>query len=135
MNRLTIFGNGRWRAELPRCPKRCWGAWSLVRLPGRYRLHRANIYTGDTILNRGTLLLDFSNSAETTNLINPQHGQLQVGARRRIANRTRQAGGAANAQQFNGVDLAAGHSAITLTLNGATGLTLDLERDQSFVEA
>ena len=82
----------------------------------------AQTYSGGTTLSSGTLLLDFSNLASPTNMLNPSQtlmlgaGQLELNGK---ANAT-------SSQSFTGFSLAGGQSSVILQPNGSGTMALTL---------
>ena len=83
----------------------------------------ANTYTGGTSVNSGTLLLDLSNMAGATNLINNGNA-LTMGGGATLSIKGNASG--ATSQTFNGLTLASGVNAVTVNSNGGSGTTLAL---------
>jgi autotransporter-associated beta strand protein len=73
-------------------------------------------YTGDTIVNAGTLKLDFANLSTPTNLINLGSGLTLGGGTLTVKGKA----SATSAQTFNGLTLSAGASALTRDTSAAS---------------
>ncbi|RFC45582.1 MAG: Autotransporter-associated beta strand repeat-containing protein, partial [Verrucomicrobia bacterium] len=92
------------------------GQWS-------FRPGAVNSYTGGTIINNGTLLVDFVNATPATNLISASSALTLGGGTLSVVGK----GSTINSQTFASVALTAGtSSSISLNRNGATSLTLAL---------
>ncbi len=91
---------------------------------GTLTLTGASTYTGTTTVNRGTLNLDFT-GPQTTNILNNAANSSALTLRGGTLQLTGGAG-ETNSQRFNGTNVSLGASTVTLTLNGATSLTAQL---------
>lgn len=90
---------------------------------GTLTLTGSNAYTGDTWVNGGGLTLDFSASgAPATNIIAAASTLNMAGGRLNLVG----AGGAANSQSFDGLNITAGSSRIAATSGAGGSMTVDL---------
>jgi len=120
---LTVDGGGSYDMQSGTVSAILDGAVDLTKTTaGTVTLSGANIYTGTTTVNEGTMNLDFSAADTDSDIINSSSALVLGGGNLLLTGKDE----ATNSQTVSGLTLNAGHSEITLTAGASNLLVLNL---------